>query len=148
MAESDKKKFTGFTDVEKSAMRARAQELVKESKANKKKAEGENDVLAAINALKDPDKSMAMRIHELVKSTAPDLWPKTWYGMPAYGTPEGKVILFFKSSQKFNTRYATLGFSDMAKLDDGSMWPTEFAVMKLGSAEEARIVELVKKAIS
>ena len=139
-------KSTGFSDQERDAMKTRAKELAAEQRANRKKADGEKEVLAAIAAMTGSDKSTAQQIHELVTETAPDLWPKTWYGMPAYAK-EGKVICFFQAAKKFETRYATFGFSDAAKLDDGNMWPASFALMKLTATEEKRIVELVKKAV-
>ena len=139
------KKSTGFTDVEKAAMKARAQEMKAEA-SGKDKAQGESEVLAKIGEMAQPDRVMAMRIHEIVKASAPGLSPKTWYGMPAYAK-DGKVICFFQSARKFKTRYATFGFSDQAKLDEGSMWPTAFALQRLTAAEEARIVALVKKAV-
>ena len=124
-------------------MRERAKEL----KAEADKADGESAVLAKIAEMSDPDRAMAKRLHEVVKASAPTLSPKTWYGMPAYAKG-GQVVCFFQSAQKFNTRYATLGFSDEANLDEGSMWPTSFALKKLTAAEEARIGALVKKAVS
>ena len=138
----------GFTDEEKAAMRERARELKAEARANKDKAEGENAVLAAIAAMKGSDRAMAKRIHEIVKTSAPNLSPKTWYGMPAYADKDGKVVCFFQSAQKFNSRYATLGFNDTANLDEGAMWPTSFALKELTAADEARIGALVKKAVS
>src|SRR5512136_633160 len=140
-------KSKGFTDEERAAMKARAQELKAEERANKNKAEGESDVLAAIAAMQEPDRAMAKRLHAIIKASAPALSPKTWYGMPAYAK-EGNVICFFQSAQKFKTRYATLGFSDKANLDDGAMWPTSYALRELTAAEEARISALVKKAAS
>ena|SRR5450432_609058 len=137
----------GFTVEEKSAMKARAQELKAEARANKNKADGENDVLAAIAAMQEPDRAMAKRLHAIIKASAPVLSPKTWYGFPAY-TKDDKVICFFQYAGKFKTRYATLGFSDAANLDEGAMWPTTFAITKLTAVEEARIVALVKKAAS
>ncbi|MBI3360435.1 MAG: DUF1801 domain-containing protein [Chloroflexi bacterium] len=128
-------------------MKARAQELKAEARANKEKADGESTVLAAIAALKEPDRAMAKRLHAIIKASAPALSPKTWYGMPAYAT-DGKVVCFFQSAQKFNTRYATFGFSDTANLDEGAMWPTAFALKELTAAEEAKIGALVKKAVS
>ena len=136
----------GFTDEEKAAMRNRAQELKAEARANKDKAEGESAVLAAIAAMKEPDRAMAKRLHALIKTSAPTLSPKTWYGMPAYAK-DGKVVCFFQSAQKFNTRYATFGFNDTANLDEGALWPVAFALKKLTATEEARIVALVKKAV-
>jgi uncharacterized protein YdhG (YjbR/CyaY superfamily) len=142
------KKSKGFTDEEKAAMRNRAQELKAEARADKDKAAGESAVLAAIAAMKEPDRAMAKRLHAIVKASAPGLSPRTWYGMPAYADEDGKVVCFFQSAQKFKTRYATLGFSDKANLDEGSMWPVAFALKKLTATEEARIVALVKKAVS
>ena len=128
-------------------MKERAQELKAEARADKNKAEGESAVLAAIAAMKEPDRSMAKRLHAIIKASAPALLPKTWYGMPAYAK-DGKVVCFFQSAQKFKTRYASFGFSDAANLDEGAMWPTAFALEKLTAAEEARIGALVKKAVS
>ena len=135
-------KKKGFTDEERAAMRERARELKAEARA----ADGERDVLAAIAELPEPDRAMAERLHALITAGAPALSPKTWYGMPAYAR-DGKVVCFFQSAQKFKTRYATIGFSDKAKLDDGQMWPTAFALKELSAAEEARISALVKKAV-
>jgi uncharacterized protein YdhG (YjbR/CyaY superfamily) len=135
-----------FTDEEKAAMKERAREQRAAARRDGK-ADGESDVLAKIAEMAEPDRGMAERIHALVKTAAPDLSPKTWYGMPAYA--KGKdVVCFFQSAQKFKSRYATLGFSDKAKLDEGTMWPTSFALMELTDVEEARIAELVKKAAS
>ena len=142
------KKPKGFTDEEKAAMRNRAQELKAEARADKNKAEGESAALAAIAALQEPDRAMAKRIHAIIKASAPALLPKTWYGMPAYANKDGKVVCFFQSAQKFNTRYATFGFSDTANLDEGALWPIAFALKELTAAEEARISALVKKAVS
>jgi uncharacterized protein YdhG (YjbR/CyaY superfamily) len=141
-------KSKGFTDEERAAMKERAKELKAEARANKKKADGESDVLAKIAEMSEPDRSMAERLHAIIKASAPDLWPKTWYGMPAYANQEGKVVCFFQSAQKFKARYATLGFNDPANLDEGAMWPTSFALTELTATEEARISELVKKAVS
>jgi uncharacterized protein YdhG (YjbR/CyaY superfamily) len=141
------KNSKGFTEEEKAAMKARAQELKAEARANKDKAEGENAVLAAIAAMKEPDRGMAKRLHAIIKASAPILSPKTWYGMPAYAK-DGKVVCFFQSAQKFNTRYATLGFQHDANLDEGDMWPTSFALKALTATEEVRISALVKKAVS
>jgi uncharacterized protein YdhG (YjbR/CyaY superfamily) len=140
-------KSKGFTAAERAAMKARAQELKAEARANKDRADGERDVLAAIAAMKGKDRAMAKRLHAVVKASAPDLWPKTWYGMPAYAK-EGKVVCFFKSAGKFNSRYATLGFEEAANLDEGDMWPTSYALTKLTAADEARIAAFVKKAAS
>jgi hypothetical protein len=145
---ANNKKTQGFTADEKAAMRARAQELKAEARASKNKEEGEKAVLAAIAEMPEPDRSMAARLHELIKTSAPDLMPKTWYGMPAYANQDGKVVCFFQSAQKFKARYATFGFSDTANLDEGAMWPTSFALKELTATEEARIIALVKRAVS
>src|SRR5918998_919992 len=139
------KKPEGFTDEERAAMRERAKEQKAEARAEKNRAEGESAVLAAIAEMQGPDRAMAERLHAIVKASAPDLSPKTWYGMPAYANKDGKVVCFFQSAQKFNSRYATLGFNDAANLDEGVMWPTSFALKELTAAEEARIGSLVKK---
>ena len=133
----------GFTAEERAAMKERAQEL----KAAGQKADAEADVLAKIAEMPEADRVIAERLHAIVKATAPGLSPRTWYGMPAYAM-DGKVVCFFQSSHKFKTRYATLGFSDRANLDEGGMWPTAFALKKLTAAEEAWIRALVKKAVS
>src|SRR3990170_1312846 len=137
----------GFTDEEKAAMKARAQELKAEARADKDKADGESAVLAKIAGMPESDRVMAERLHALVKASAPDLAAKTWYGMPAYAK-DGKVVCFFQSADKFKSRYATFGFSDEANLDEGAMWPTAFALTELTAADEARIGALVKKAVS
>jgi uncharacterized protein YdhG (YjbR/CyaY superfamily) len=142
------KKSKGFTDEEKAAMKNRAQELKAEERANKNKAEGESAALAAIAAMQEPDRSTAKRIHAIIKDSAPSLAPKTWYGMPAYANKDGKIVCFFQTAQKFNTRYSTFGFNDAANLDDGAMWPVAFALMELTAAGEAKIAALVKKAAS
>lgn len=139
-------KSTGFTDEEKAAMRERAKELKAEERASKDRAAGEKAVVEAIAKMKEPDRSMAKRLHEIVTSAAPSLMPKTWYGMPAYADADGKVICFFQAAGKFNVRYATFGFQPDAKLDDGNMWAASFALIKLTTAEEAKIAALVKKA--
>jgi uncharacterized protein YdhG (YjbR/CyaY superfamily) len=136
----------GFTDDERAAMKERAKELKAEARANKSRADGEKVALAAIAAMKEPDRALAKKVHAIVTATAPHLAPKTWYGMPAYARDD-KIVCFFQSAQKFGTRYATLGFTATAKLDDGAMWPVAFALAQLGAAEEARIVALVKKAV-
>ena len=141
------KKSEGFTAEERAAMRERAKELKAEARANKKKAEGESDLLAKIAEMPETDRAMAERLHEIVKASAPELSPKTWYGMPAYANKDGKVVCFLQSAEKFNARYATFGFSDKANLDEGAMWPTSFALKELTAAEEAKIVALVKKAV-
>jgi len=139
----------GFTDEERAAMKERAQELKAEARRGPRadKADGESDVLAKIAAMQEPDRAMAKRLHAIIKASAPALSPKTWYGMPAYAK-DGKVVCYFQSAQKFKSRYATFGFSDTAKLDEGAMWPVAFALKELTAAEEARISALVKKAAS
>ena len=132
----------GFTDAEREAMKARAQELKAEARANKNRADGESAVLAAIAGMKEPDRAMAKRLHAIVTAAAPLLMPKTWYGMPAY-TKDDKVVCFFKDAQKFGDRYATFGFNDKATLDDGAMWPVAFALKELNAAVEAKITPLV-----
>ncbi|MBX6762126.1 MAG: DUF1801 domain-containing protein [Rubrobacteraceae bacterium] len=136
----------GFTAEERAAMRERARERKAEERARKSREEGERAVLARISEMSEPDKTMAERLHEIVTQNAPELMPRTWYGMPAYAR-DGRVLCFFQSAQKFKTRYATLGFSDAAKLDDGVMWPVSFALKELSAAEEARIIGLLKKAL-
>jgi uncharacterized protein YdhG (YjbR/CyaY superfamily) len=137
----------GFTDAERAAMKERAQELKAEARRAKSKADGESDLLAKIAEMPEPDRVMAERLHAIVKAAAPDLMPKTWYGMPAYAK-DGKVVCFFQSAAKFGARYATFGFNDTANLDDGAMWPTSFALKELTAADEARIGALVKRAVS
>jgi uncharacterized protein YdhG (YjbR/CyaY superfamily) len=137
----------GFTDEEKAAMKERAKELKAEERANKNRAQGEQDLLAKIAELPEPDRGLAEKIHAIVTANAPDLWPKTWYGMPAYAR-DGKIVCFFQAANKFDSRYSTLGFNDTANLDDGAMWPTAFAVKELSAAEEKKIAALVKKAVS
>ena len=141
------KKNAGFTDAEKAAMKERAKELKAAARGKKARADGERDVLEKIAEMSELDRMMAQRLHELIKANAPDLSPKTWYGMPAYAK-DGKVICFFQSAQKFNARYATLGFSDTANLDNGNMWATSFALKALTATEETKIVALVKQAVS
>ncbi len=142
------KKSTGFTDDEKAAMKERAKELKAEARANKDRAVGESDLLAKIAEMSEPDRGMAERLHALITESAPELMPKTWYGMPAYANQDGKVVCFFQSAEKFNARYATFGFQDTAHLDDGAMWPTSFALKELTSDAEKKIEALVKKAVS
>jgi uncharacterized protein YdhG (YjbR/CyaY superfamily) len=137
------KSSKGFTDEERAAMKERAQEL----KAEASKADGESAVLAKIAEMQGSERTMAKRLHAIIKASAPALSPKTWYGMPAYAK-DGKVVCFFQSAQKFKSRYATFGFSDEANLDEGAMWPTSFALKELTAAEEAKIGALVKKAVS
>jgi uncharacterized protein YdhG (YjbR/CyaY superfamily) len=145
---SPRKSDSGFTNEEKAAMKTRAQELKLEARASKNRAEGEKAVLAAIAQMKEQDSFMATRLHEIITATAPELMPKTWYGMPAYTNKDGKVICFFQAASKFNVRYATFGFQHDANLDEGNLWATGFALVKLTSAEEAKIKTLVKKAAS
>jgi uncharacterized protein YdhG (YjbR/CyaY superfamily) len=139
MSPTEKQK--GFTAEEKAAMRARAKEL-------KAAADGETAVREALAEMSEDDRAIGERIHAIVKATAPELTPKTWYGMPAYANKDGKVVCFFRNAEKFKERYAMLGFNDSAKLDDGSMWPVAFALAKLTKAGEARIAELVRQAAS
>jgi uncharacterized protein YdhG (YjbR/CyaY superfamily) len=146
-SKSADKKVTGFTDEERAAMKERAKELKAEARANRDRAEGERDLLEKIAEMPEPDRSMAERIHAIITANAPELSPKTWYGMPAYAR-DGKVVCFFQPADKFNARYATFGFNDTANLDEGAMWPTSFALKELTAAEEARIAALVKKAVS
>lgn len=148
MSTDNKKKSEGFSDAEKAAMRERAKEVAMEAKSNKNKAQGENDVQSAIAKMPEPDRSLAKRIHTLIKESTPSLSPKTWYGMPAYANGEGKVVCFFQNASKFKYKYSTLGFNDAARLDEDLMWSTSFAIMKLTSSEEARIIALVKKAVT
>ena len=137
---SQKKATQKFTDEERAAMRERAKELKAEA--------GESDVLAKIAEMPQPDRAMAERLHEIVKASAPGLSPKTWYGMPAYANKDGKVVCFFQSAEKFNSRYATFSFSDQANLDESAMWPTSYALKELTDTEEAKIGALVKRAVS
>ena len=136
-----------LTADERAAMRALVRERKAEERAGKNRAEGERAVLEAIDAMSEPDRSMAKRLHAIVTTTAPDLWPKTWYGMPAYAK-DGKVVCFFKAAEKFDSRYATFGFEEAANIDQGEMWPTSFALKKLTAADEKKIGALVKKAVS
>ena len=136
----------GFTADERAAMKARAQELKAEARENKNRADGERDVLAAIAAMKGKDRALATRLHEIITDAAPNLWPKTWYGFPAYAK-DGKIVCFFKSAAKFKTRYATLGFEEAANIDAGTMWPTSFGLTELTAADEKKIAALVKKAV-
>jgi uncharacterized protein YdhG (YjbR/CyaY superfamily) len=140
-------KSKGFTAEERAAMKERARELKAEARASKDRAAGERDLLAKLAELPKPDRAMGERLHTIVTTTAPDLWPKTWYGMPAYAR-DGKVVCYFTPASKFKERYATFGFNAAANLDEGSMWPTSFALKKLTAADEKRIAALVKKAVS
>ena len=137
----------GFTAEERAAMKERAKELKAEARAKKDKAAGEHDVLAKIAEMPEPDRAMAERLHAIITTSAPELSPKTWYGMPAYAK-EGKVVCVFQSAQKFNARYATFGFQEAANLDQGTMWPTSWALTELTAADEKRIAALVKEAVS
>ena len=143
------KKFEGFTDEERGAMKERAQELKAAARRGPsgKKADEESAVLAKIAEMPEPDRAMAERLHAVIKASAPALSPKLWYRMPGYAK-DGKVVCFFQSAQKFKSRYATFGFNDTANLDEGAMWPTAFALTELTAADEARIGALVKKAVS
>jgi uncharacterized protein YdhG (YjbR/CyaY superfamily) len=142
MSPTKSKKTEGFSAEEKAAMRARAKEL-------KAAAQGEEAILAALKAMSPDDRALGERIHEIVKKTAPDLTPKTWYGMPAYADKNGKVVVFFRNADKFKERYAMLGFQDNANIDDGTMWPVAFALTtKLTKADETKIAKLVKQAVS
>ncbi|OKJ75938.1 hypothetical protein AMK31_30000 [Streptomyces sp. TSRI0107] len=149
-ATTDDKSFQAFTDEERAAMKERAKEMKASARRGSradKAAEDEAAVLAKIAEMEEADRTMAERLHAVVKASAPDLRPKLWYGMPAYAK-EGKVVCFFQSAQKFKSRYATLGFSDQANLDDGAMWPASYALRELTAADEARIGALVKRAVS
>jgi uncharacterized protein YdhG (YjbR/CyaY superfamily) len=140
------KTSAGFSAEERAAMKERANELRAEARAGKDRAAGERAVLAKIAEMPEPDRAMAERLHAIIEESAPVLSPKTWYGMPAYAK-EGKVVCFFQSGQKYNSRYSTFGCQDAANLDDGAMWPTAFALTELTAADEARIAALVKKAV-
>lgn len=140
-------KSAAFTAEEKAAMKARAQELKAEARAGRNREEGETAVRAAIKQMKAPDRALAQRLHDIIAANAPGLIPKTWYGMPAYADANGKVICFFQAAGKFKVRYATLGFQPDAKLDDGSMWPTAFALLELTAAEEKKIIALLRRAV-
>src|SRR4051794_33357566 len=147
-ATASKAKSNGFTAEERAAMKERARELKAEARGKKARAEGEADVAAKIAEMGKTDRGMAERIDAIVKKTAPELTPRTWYGMPAYANEDGKVVCFFKSAGKFKSRYATFGFNDDANLDDGAMWATSFALTELTGAGEKKIAALVKKAVS
>ncbi len=147
MGKASKQDASGFSADERAAMKERAKEVKAEEKANKSRADGEADLLAKVAEMDEPERTMATRLHEIISAAAPVLVPKTWYGMPAYAR-DGKIVCFYQSAQKFSTRYGTLGFNDSANIDEGNMWPTAFALTKLTAAEEQRIVELVKRAVS
>ncbi len=142
------KKSKGFADDERAAMKERAKELKAEARANKNREEGEKDVQAKIAEMPDSERAIATRLHEIISANAPDLMPKTWYGMPAYANAEGKIVCFYQSAAKFDTRYGTLGFNDSANLDDGNVWAVAYAVKSLTAAEEKKISALVKQAVS
>jgi uncharacterized protein YdhG (YjbR/CyaY superfamily) len=154
-AKSSAKTYEGFTAEERAAMKDRAEELKaagrrgsRAGKANKTdQTDGESEVLAKLAEMDEPDRVLGERLHAIIKASAPSLSPKTWYGMPAYAQ-DGKIVCFFQPAQKFNTRYATLGFSDKANLDDGTMWPTTYALTELTAADEARVAALLKQALS
>lgn len=141
------KAYDGFTDDERAAMKDHAQELKAAARRGPGKADGERDLLAKIAEMSEPDRAMAERVHAVITAAAPDLEPKTWYGMPAYAR-NGKLVCHFQPAQKFKTRYPTLGFSDQANLDDGNVWPVAYALAKLTAADEKRIAGLVNKALS
>ena len=145
---NDAKQSEGFTAEEMAAMKERAKEAKADAKAKANREAGESDLLAKIAEMPEPDRSLATRLHEIISENAPDLWPKTWYGQPAYAIDGKSVVCFFQAASKFNTRYATLGFQHDANLDDGNMWPTAFAVIALTPADEERIAALVRKAVS
>ena len=147
--QKDEQKYEGFTDEERGAMKDRAQEMKAAARRGPRgaKADGESELLAKIAEMTEPDRVMATRLHAIVKASAPELSPRTWYGMPAYAK-DGKIVCFFQPAQKFKTRYATFGFNDPAHLDEGTMWPVAFALTELTAATEAMIGELVQKAVS
>jgi uncharacterized protein YdhG (YjbR/CyaY superfamily) len=145
---STKSQSDGFTAEERAAMKARAAELRAEGKKGAKKADGLQAVLDSIAKMAPEDRALAERVHVTVTATAPDLSPKTWYGMPAYQNADGKVVLFFQDSGKFNYRYSTLGFQDTANLDDGDLWPVSYALQKWSPVVEKKVIELVKAAVS
>jgi uncharacterized protein YdhG (YjbR/CyaY superfamily) len=138
----------GYSAEERAAMKERAKELKAEARASKSRAAGESDVLAKIAEMPEPERAVAGRLHEIISAHAPSLMPKTWYGMPAYANADGKIVCFFQSAQKFGTRYATFGFNDVARLDDGDMWPVAFALRALTEPQEQAIIALLKKALA
>jgi uncharacterized protein YdhG (YjbR/CyaY superfamily) len=143
-----KNKYAGFSDEEKAAMKEYAKELKRQEKIKNDREANLKDLMEKIAEMEEPERSMAKRLHKIITTTAPDLMPKTWYGMPAYANQDGKVVCHFQSASKFNTRYATLGFSEHANLDQGVMWPVAFSLVKMTAAEEKKIAALVKKAVS
>lgn len=142
------KKSDGFTAEERAAMKERARELKAEARSSKKREDGERDLLEKIAEMPEPERAIAARLHAIITESAPGLFPKTWYGMPAYANEDGKIVCFYQSAQKFDTRYGTLGFNDSAKLDDGNLWPVAYALKEMTAAEEAKIRALVKRAVS
>jgi uncharacterized protein YdhG (YjbR/CyaY superfamily) len=142
------KKYEGLTVEERAAMKERVRELKAEARADRDRAAGERDVLAKIAEMPQPDRAMAERLHAIITASAPDLSPKTWYGMPAYANKDGKVVCFFQSAHKYNSRYSTFGFQDAANLDQGAMWPTSWALTELTAADEKKIAALVNRAVS
>src|SRR5579862_5990989 len=147
MKTMNKESTAGFSEEEKAAMKARIKEMKAEARANATRAEGEQELLAAVAAMTETDRKMGERLHAIISECAPALSPKTWYGMPAYANKDGKVICFFRGSEKFKERYMTFGFNQEAKLDAGSMWPIVYALTELTAADEKRVAELVKKAV-
>ncbi len=151
-SQKNTKNSSGFTEEEKAAMKERAKELKKEArrsaKKEKQREEGESDIMEKVAEMSETDRKMVTRLHELITETAPELMPRTWYGMPAYANEDGKVVCFFQAAEKFKTRYSSFGFSDSANLDVGDMWPVSYALKQLTPAVEARVVDLVKKALS
>ncbi len=147
-AKRDTQQAVGFSDAERAAIKERAEELKAEAGADKDRTKRERDLFAKIAEMPEPDRAMVERLHVIITTIAPDLSPKTWYGMPAYANKDGKVVCFFQSAHKFNARYATFGFNDTANLDDGDMWPTSFALKELTPEVEEEIAALVKRAVS
>ena len=148
MTETKRTGPSGFSDAERAAMKERARELTAQGRSGQKKADNEQAVLETIADMPSADRIIAERIHAIVASKAPDLLPRTWYGMPAYGNADGKIVCFFKAASKFDGRYAVLGFEDAAELDDGAMWPVVFAIVEWNSAVEKKVVDLVKTAVT
>jgi uncharacterized protein YdhG (YjbR/CyaY superfamily) len=141
-------KSKGFSAEERAAMKERAKEMKAEARATKDRAAGESDLLAKVAEMPEPERTIATRLHAIITANAPDLMPKTWYGMPAYANKDGKIVCFYQGAQKFDTRYGTLGFNDTANLDEGSMWATAYALKELTPTEEAKIAALIQKAVS
>lgn len=151
-SQKNTKNSSGFTEEEKAAMQERSKELEKEArrsaKKEKQREDGESDIMEKVAEMSETDRTMATRLHELITEAAPELMPRTWYGMPAYANEDGKVVCFFQAGEKFKTRYSSFGFSDSANLDEGDMWPVSYALKQLTPAVEARVVDLVKEALS